>query len=246
MNSTIELNKQLNDIDYTDKRRKTAIVLDVETAMSEDNEQLIFDLGWTVTSVSNQENVIHRSYLVQEVFLNMKLMQRAYYFNKYPEYVMALNNNNTEIKPFNEIIKILNNDIIKYNVYRMYAYNARFDISAINKTHKYINNDTSDLLYKMNDLWSLSTQTFMATEKFILTALKNGWVTEKGNIKTSAEIAYRYLTGNHDFIEKHTATEDTIIETEILWKINNYSEKDFECSRQPWKRIADLKKEKGL
>ena len=246
MNTNIILNTQLTDYDYTDKRRKNAIVLDVETALSEGNEQLIFDIGWTVTNVSKRENVMHRSYVVQEIFLDMKLMERAYYFNKYPQYVQALAKGTTTMLPFNEIIKILNADIKEYNVYRMFAYNANFDKTAINKTHRYLNNETSELLYEMKDLWSLATQTFMATEKFILTALENGWTTEKGNIKTSAEIAYRYLTGKYEFIEKHTATEDTIIETELLWKINGYSEKDFECSRQPWRRIADLKKELDL
>ena len=246
MNTNIILNTQLTDYDYTDKRRKNAIVLDVETALSEGNEQLIFDIGWTVTSVTKQEMVMHRSYIVEEIFLDMDLMRKAYYFNKYPQYVKALADGKAQLLPYNEIIAILNADITKYNVYRMFAYNGNFDKTAINKTHKYLNNSTSELLYDIKDLWSLSTQTFMATEKFVLTALENEWVTEKGNIKTSAEIAYRYLTGNHEFEEKHTATEDTLIETEILWKINKYSEKDFECGRQPWRRVKELKESLGL
>ena len=34
----------------------------------------------------------------------------------------------------------------------------------------------------------------------------------------TAEILYRFITGNADFVEKHTAFEDTMIEREIVLK----------------------------
>ena len=246
MNTNIRMNEKLVDFDFSDKRRKSVIVLDVETTLSEGYEQLIFDLGWTVANVNQEKMIMHRSYIVEEVFLNMDLMARAYYFKKYPQYVKALAEGRTILKPFNEIIAILEQDIKDFNVYRMFAYNSKFDSTAINVTHKYLYNNTSELKYDIKCLWSLSTQTFMATEKFVLTAVENGWVSEKGNIKTSAEIAWRYLSGNHDFIEEHTALEDSLIETELLFKIKNYAKKDYDSSRQPWRRIKDIKDEMGL
>lgn len=245
MNKTIVLNTQLNTTDYTDKRRKTALVLDVETALSKGNEQLIFDFGYTISEVSNERKVISRSYLVQEIFLDMSLMERAYYFNKYPEYLVALGNGLTQIKPYSEIIEIMNQDIKKYNVANMYAYNATFDSTAVNKTNKYINN--ADLKYEIKCLWNAATQTFMATQKYILTALENGWVTDKGNIKTSAEMAYRYLMQDYDFVEAHTATEDSTIETEILWAINRYGKRiNHQDNYSPWRRVKDIKDKMGL
>lgn len=246
MNKNIIRNTQLENFDFSDKRRKSVMVLDVETALSEGYEQLIFDLGWTVANLNQEKMIIHRSYIVEEIFLDMKLMERAYYFKKYPQYVKALAEGRAELKPFNEIIAILEQDIKDYNVYRMFAYNSKFDSTAINVTHKYLYNNTSELKYDINCLWSLSTQTFMATEKFVLTAVENGWVSEKGNIKTSAEIAYRYLTGDHDFVEAHTALEDSIVETKLLFKIKNYSQKDYESAKQPWRRIKEIKDKMGL
>ena len=38
----------------------------------------------------------------------------------------------------------------------------------------------------------------------------------KGNILTNAECAYRFISGDLDFKESHTAAEDTTIEREIL------------------------------
>ena len=247
MNSKIIRNKQLNEIDYNDKRRTTALVLDVETSLSQGNEQLIFDIGWTVSSVSNEQMVLHRSYIVEEIFLDTPLMMRAFYFKKYPEYVRALADGRAELKPFNEIINILNNDIIDLNVKTLYAYNAKFDSTAITKTHRYINNEKSELVYDIKCLWSLSAQTFMATQKYVLTAFDNNWLTDKGNIKTSAEMAYRYLSGDLDFIEEHTGLEDSLIETKILWAINKYGKKkDKDCKQQPWRRIKKIKDEMGL
>lgn len=245
MNKTLVLDTQLNNTDYKDKRRKTALVLDVETALSKNNEQLIFDFGYTISEVSNQRKVIHRSFIVEEVFLDMKLMERAYYFNKYPLYLVALAQGKTTMKPFSEIIEIMNQDIKKYNVNRVYAYNATFDSTAINKTNKYINN--AELKYEIDCLWSASTQTFMATQKYVLTALENGWTTDKGNIKTSAEMAYRYITTDYDFIEAHTATEDSAIETEILWAISRYGKKvNHQDNYSPWRRIKNIKDDMGL
>lgn len=246
MNSKIERNKVLVDYDFSDKRRKTALVLDVETSLGDENEKVLFDIGWTISNVSNETMVMHRSYIIEEVFLDMKVMHRAFYFNKFSQYVKALANGNAELIKFNDMIKILNDDIQKYNVYRLYAYNSNFDAGAINVTNQYVNNNTSELKYDVKCLWHMATQTFMATRKYILTALENEWVSEKGNIKTGAEFAYRYLSKDYDFVEEHTGLEDSIIETKILWAMKNYANKDLEPSGSAWRLIKELKEEMGL
>ena len=45
---------------------------------------------------------------------------------------------------------------------------------------------------------------------------KNGYLTEKGGLRYTAEIIYRYIKQDNDFIENHTGLEDTLIEKEIL------------------------------
>lgn len=247
MNKNLIRNKKLVDTDFSDRRRTTALVLDVETTLGKGENQIIFDIGWTITEASNEKKVLHRSYLVKEIFLDIKMMERAYYFEKFPSYIIALAEQKTELKGWNEIIQILNQDIQDYNVKELYAYNSNFDKTAIRKTHNILNNGLVKVDYKIYCLWSLATQTFLGTEKFIKTALANGWVTEKGNIKTSAEVAYKYMTGDYDFIESHTALEDSSIETELLWKINKYGvKKDKECRKSPWKTVANIKEKKGI
>lgn len=43
-----------------------------------------------------------------------------------------------------------------------------------------------------------------------------GWVSPAGNIKTGAEFAHRYCSGDYSFIEDHTALSDARIETFIM------------------------------
>ena len=48
--------------------------------------------------------------------------------------------------------------------------------------------------------------------------------TAKGNIKSNAEIVYSYVIDS-DFVEDHTTLSDSIIETEILQKIQAMHQK---------------------
>lgn len=65
-------------------------------------------------------------------------------------------------------------------------------------------------------VYGFAAETIMSEKDFIDMAIKNNWKTEKGNIQTGAESVYRFLTKNKDFIEAHTALDDTLIEVEIF------------------------------
>ena len=45
---------------------------------------------------------------------------------------------------------------------------------------------------------------------------QNDYLTKRGQRRYTAEIIYRWLTGDNDFEESHTGLEDVKIETEIL------------------------------
>jgi hypothetical protein len=49
-------------------------------------------------------------------------------------------------------------------------------------------------------------------------ARREGWVSQAGNVKTSAEMAFRYITGDYNFIEEHKGLSDVLIEAQILAK----------------------------
>ena len=58
--------------------------------------------------------------------------------------------------------------------------------------------------------------TKLLTKKYVNFCNDNGYVTEKGNIQTKAEIVYRYLKNDKTFEEEHTGLSDCKIEYEIL------------------------------
>ena len=45
---------------------------------------------------------------------------------------------------------------------------------------------------------------------------ENGYMTKNNQVRLTAEILYRYMTRNNDFIESHTGLEDVDIERQIL------------------------------
>ena len=50
--------------------------------------------------------------------------------------------------------------------------------------------------------------------------------------RTTAEILYRYLSGNNDFVEEHTGLEDVLIEIEIFVQATRQKKK---MKRSPYK-----------
>ena len=71
--------------------------------------------------------------------------------------------------------------------------------------------------YPMFDLWGLSCEYLLNNDEYKKACLLNGWQTESGKyFKTSAETTYRFVTGNMEFDESHTAIDDADIESEIF------------------------------
>ena len=66
------------------------------------------------------------------------------------------------------------------------------------------------------DIWTLACQT-LCNQKTFKAFYKQ--MTEKGNIKSNAEIVYNYINDTTEFQEEHTALSDSIIEAEILQRI---------------------------
>ena len=64
----------------------------------------------------------------------------------------------------------------------------------------------------------MACQTLLNTTTYVKFALANGLESDKGNILTSAESCYKFLTNSVDFEESHTGLEDVRIEVEIMAK----------------------------
>lgn len=179
---------------------------------------------------------------MKEVFTDIEEMKKAYYYEKMPLYLQMLDKSEITIKPFAEIVKILQKDLQDYNVKFICAYNVSFDLSAFMETTELIYPKKYKMLFaqtqsgkwrpnteeffnkyiakkdlKVLDIWTMACQTLCSQKTFQTFYLEE---TPRGNIKSNAEIVYNYITDQDGlFIEDHTALSDSIIETEILWRI---------------------------
>ena len=66
------------------------------------------------------------------------------------------------------------------------------------------------------DTWQAFFETIGKYAKYNKFCCENGFVTKSGNIQMTAEVCYRFLSGDVDFVEEHTALADCEIEAEIL------------------------------
>ena len=73
------------------------IVLDTETTNSLD-DPFMYDIGWVVTD-SEGHDIVTRSYVVEEIFMNKELMASAYFAEKRPQYWDEIENGKRTLAP---------------------------------------------------------------------------------------------------------------------------------------------------
>ena len=211
-------------------------IIDTETANGLSNP-LCYDIAVIIFDKKGNE-YFRKNWIVKNVWCNKKMMNTAYYAWKMPLYENiphVLVNAYTFITEFNQILS-------DYNVNYLLAYNLKFDLRSISKTvEKYtynssLNTDTIDFI----DVWNVATDIIMNNNKYKTFCKENGFVSECGNYKTSAEICYRYLTNEIDFDESHTAMDDCEIEMHIfLTCVNRKKKIEIGIVSNPWRKIQD-------
>lgn len=225
-------------------------VIDTETANSVE-QPLPYDFGYKITD-RNQNTLVRRSFLVAEIYYNHKdLMQSAYYADKLPQYEEEVKRGERVIASIYTIRKIILNDMKEYNITAIYAYNMGFDKNAINNDIRYITKSKYRYFFpygtEFRCIWHMACQVLLARPSFIRFALANGYVSPKGNILTNAEVCYRYITGNTDFVEQHKGIDDVDIETEILFACKRQHKKmDTRPYKACWRLVQNRRKEMEL
>ena len=212
-----------------DKRKKYLIGLDTETCnglMDEDgkldlSQSLVYDIGWQV--VDKKGKVYRtRSFVVAEIFLDKELMKGAYYAEKIPQYWEDIKSGKRILTSFRKIRWIFTCDRKEFNCQTVFAHNAYFDYNALNNTIRLLTG--SKYRYFMPycvewwDTLKMSRDVFSKSPMYSVYCQKNGYLTahKVPQNRLTAEILWRYISGNPDFLESHTGLEDVQIETKIL------------------------------
>ena len=195
------------------------IVLDCEGYYVNPIDSVPYDIGYVVQNSKTGE-IVHRvRHIVAETWRNTKNMASCYYADKLPSYYRAIGRGELCVVPFATIRAEFAHICSKYNVKRVWAFNATYDMRAL------------DLACSMFDdggtfapdgvawgcIWRYCVYRF-ATADYQRWAHDHDLVTSTGRSKTTAEAAYNYFNDTLDFTEEHTALADAEIEAEILLK----------------------------
>ena len=214
------------------------LTLDTETVGLQGH---VYDVGYIIHD--KRGNIaLERNWLVEENFTDPKKMMGAFYAGKhFTHYARMLQDGLITLKPWDEIVEQLNADILEHSVDVIAAYNAGFDFRVMAQTHADLgySGKVLDSALEILDIWQFACETKLSQKAYATIARSMGWVSPAGNIKTGAEFAHRYCSGDHSFIEDHTALSDARIEVAILAQC--YAQKKRvpygKINGQPWRLV---------
>lgn len=214
---------------------KFVIVLDTETANSVE-QPFPYDFGWAVVDTESGKIVRKYSYVCAEIFLDKELMEQAYFAEKIPDYWEDIQKGKRKLKRLLNIRKELWNCMKTYHITKVCAYNMGFDRRASHNSVRYLTSSKIRWFFPYKTeficIWHMACTSILNTEEYINFAIANHFVSDAGNIQTSAECAYRYLINDVEFKESHTGLEDVEIEAVIL--MNCLKSKEEKMKMNPY------------
>lgn len=213
-----------------DRRVRYIMGLDTETCngltdgqgKSDLSQSIVYDVGWTITDKQGHIYV-KRSFVIYETFVGMKdIMQSAYYAEKIPMYWEQIKGGQRKLVKFATMYHTFLSDLKEWNCNTVFAHNARFDVNALNNTIRYVTKSKNRWFFPYKtEIWDtlkMCRQTIGKQKSYRDWCFHNNYVTKHKSpqVRLTAEIIYRYITGCNDFVESHTGLEDTLIETKIM------------------------------
>ena len=200
--------------------KETDVIMMIDTETTNDlDSPIVYDVGYQIFNLAG-EVFCERSYVNADVFLDKELMKDAFFADKIPEYWREIKAGIRELKTWFNIKKQIADDCKRFGVTVACAHNASFDNRALNTTQRYIT--TSKYRYFLHfgltwwDTLKMAREVLKHDEDYGEFCYNNDYLTKNGQRRYTAEIIYRFLTGENTFEESHTGLEDVKIEKEIL------------------------------
>ncbi|MBP3801584.1 MAG: hypothetical protein J6I85_06165 [Clostridia bacterium] len=196
------------------------IVIDTETTNGFD-DPMVYDCGWAV--INDEGEVIKkRSYVIADIFIHEKeLMKEAFFADKIPQYFKEIADGSRKLAWFENVKKVLERDCKKFAVGAIMAHNMRFDYRSCTRTQRYLTKSKNRWFYPYGIMLA---DTLMMCKEILKDDInyknfckENNYLCKNGSCRYTAEIVYRYISKNNNFVEKHTGLEDVMIEKEIFY-----------------------------
>ena len=202
-----------------DRRKTYYLTIDTETANNLDNP-IVFDIGGAVHDKKGK--VLETfSFIIKEVFYEMpELMQECFYLAKIPQYNAQIYKGERKVVSLYEAKTHIDELGEKYHIKAIIAHNARFDYRATTITQRYITKSKYRYFLPYGiEIWDtlkMAQDTICKQKSYIKWCIEHNYTKKNGAPRATAEILYKYITGNNDFVESHTGLEDVLIEKEIF------------------------------
>ncbi len=199
---------------------KTDVIMMIDTETTNDIDcPFVYDVGYQLFTL--EEGVLlERSFVNADVFLDKDLMSTAFFADKIPTYWEEIKSGQRTLKRWFNIKRQIAEDCALFDVKYVCAHNAMFDNRALNTTQRY--QTTSKFRYFLPygliwlDTLKMSRSILKNNDSYGEFCYNNDYVTKNGQRRYTAEIIYRWLSGEEDFIESHTGLEDVRIERKIF------------------------------
>lgn len=232
-------------MDKIDRRRHYVLVVDTETAntltetipaqIGENGEilkpettrldmsnVLVYDCGWAVADTKG--NIYETaSFVNRDIFNDERdLMRTAYYSSKIPRYIEDLRAGRRKMATTYEIRKAMLDTMERYGITEVAAHNARFDYNALNTTERYTTCSKWRYWFPFGsvEIWDtmkMAQDVICKMPTYKKFCKENGYTLANGAPRKTAEILYRFISGDSSFEESHTGLEDVLIEVQIMW-----------------------------
>jgi hypothetical protein len=194
------------------------LVFDTETTSLD--KPFCYDIGYKIISEEKEE--VRRHFVVEQVWHNLPLFESAYYKEKRPLYIQLMRAKKAMMDKWGYIMRTMARDIKQYNVTDAYAYNSDFDDKVLSFNCDWFKCINPLETVPIHDIWGYASEFITGRVDYKLFCETHNFFTDTGNYKSSAEVVYRFITDNPDFIEAHMGAFDGDIEAAILkWCFEN-------------------------
>lgn len=195
------------------------LMVDTETTNSLD-DPLCYDVGFAVVDIDSGEIIERHSYVVAEIFLNKELMSSAFFADKIPTYWDDIKSGKRTLRRFSTIRRIFRDVCKRHNIKIVAAHNARFDYRSLNLTQRVLTCSKYRFFFPYGiEIWDtlkMSREVLRDSEEYGNFCYENDFLTVRGVRRFTAEVLYRFISGNLEFLESHTGLEDVEIEIKIF------------------------------
>ena len=210
-----------------DRRRRYFVNLDTETCpldreVSEvtPKNMWAYDIGFAIIDKKGRKYEEY-SFVVKEIFFGEKeLMKSSYYASKLPQYYDDIRSGKRVVKPLYEIRAIIKDCMERYNSNIVIAHNARFDDGVLANTQRWLTKSKYRFFFPYGtEVWDtlkMARDVLSKMPTYKRFCEENGYLTKNGRLRFTAEIIFRFISKNNDFIESHTGLEDVDIERQIF------------------------------